>query len=247
MKVRLFLVAFAALLGGVAFRSQQAEATVPQLSQIGRAAILASTVQIAMFEHATEAGGSEIGERGLGTLVNHDGVRLILTHDHWAPLTPNLNEVEIHDAQRQLLLTLSAEAFMPLIAYRDGGTMVLRAPAELEGLDAAAPGAAAGEGDVVWFARRDAASGRAMVEVVAATVTGVDGAGSPASMRLRNLDDSAVIPGDSGGGVWANGRLLGNLWAAGVNEERSLWTMLFGGNVDAEPSDLTIVALQPLG
>lgn len=246
MKVKVLVMVMVMLLGWLAFRNQQAEVAVPQLSEKERATILASTVQIAMFEHATEEGGSERGIQGLGTVVAYGGERLIVTHDHWGPLTPNLNEVEIRDSQGLLLLTLDARALMPLITYRDGGTMVLRAPAALEGPFSAASGAPADEGHIVWFARRAAHSGRATVEVVAATVTHVDGAGTPADMRLRNLDGSAVIPGDSGGGVWADGRILGNLWAAGVREERSWWTMLFGGASEAAPSDLMIVALQPL-
>jgi hypothetical protein len=65
-------------------------------------------------------------------------------------------------------------------------------------------------------------------------------------MRLRNLDGSAVIPGDSGGGVWGNGQLLGNVWAAGVKEDRWSWALLFGGRDLGEASNLTIAALQPL-
>jgi hypothetical protein len=110
----------------------------------------------------------------------------------------------------------------------------------------AALGTPATEGDVVWFARRDTGTGRTTVEVIAGSVTSVDGTGSPASMRLRNLDGSAVIPGDSGGGVWANGKLLGNVWAAGLKEDRSLWATLFSSGDDGQASDLTIAALQPL-
>jgi len=221
------------------------EAPMPQPSAAEEAAVLASTLQIAMYEYAQEPGGPEPGSRGLGTLVAHDGETLIVTHDHWAHLTPTLHEVEIRNAAGHLLLTLDAAAFRALIAYRDGGTMVLRAPAGLEGLVAAELGAPAGEGDVVWFARREPLSGRKAVEVVAAAVTAVESAALPATVRLRNLDGSAIVPGDSGGGVWANGRLVGNLWAASLTKKRTFWSELFGGD-EAEPSDLAIAALQPL-
>ena len=46
--------------------------------------------------------------------------------------------------------------------------------------------------------------------------------------------------------MWANGKLTGNLWAAGVREERGIWRSWYGDDHD-EPSDLTIAALQPLG
>lgn len=221
------------------------QAPAPQPSAAEEAAILASTLQLAMYAYAQEPGGPEPGSRGLGTLVADDGETVIVTHDHWAHLTSNLHEVEIRDAAGRLLLTLDAAAFHALIAYRDGGTMVLRTPAGLEGLVPAGLGAPADEGDAVWFARRDPASGRRAVEVVAAAVTAVEQGARPASMRLRNLDGSAVIPGDSGGGVWANGRLVGNLWAASLTKERTFWSEWFGGE-EVEPSDMAIAALQPL-
>jgi len=225
---------------------EASQAFTPRPPAAVEAAILASTLQIAMYEYAQEPGGPEPGSRGLGTLVAHDGETLIVTHDHWAHLTPTLHEVEIRNAAGHQLLTLDAAAFHALIAYRDGGTMVLRAPAGLDGLVAAGLGAPAVKGDAIWFARRDPASGRKTVEVIAAAVTAVEHGGGPASMRLRNLDGSAVVPGDSGGGVWANGRLVGNLWAAALTKKDTFWSDWFGGN-QAEPSDLAVAALHPLG
>lgn len=244
LRIGLFVMITAAL--GFLFQNGNAEAVAPQLAAKQREAILSSTLQIAMFEHAAKEGAPESGERGLGTVVSYGGETLILTHDHWAPLTPNLNEVEMRDAQGALLLTLDAATFRSLLIYRDGGTLMLRLPEGLKGLVAATTGAPSVEGDVVWFARRDAGTGRTTVEVIAGSVTSVDGKGSPASIRLRNLDGSAVIPGDSGGGVWADGKLLGNVWAAGMKENRSLWATLFGAGDSGQPSDLTIAALQPL-
>lgn len=218
----------------------------PRPAAAAEAAILASTLQIAMYEYAQEPGGPEPGSRGLGTLVTDGGETVIVTHDHWAHLTPNLHEVEIRDAAGHLLLTLDAAAFRALIAYHDGGTMVLRAPAGLDGLVAAELGEPAAKGDAVWFARRDPRSGRVATEVVAAAVTAVESAAQPATVRLRNLDGSAIVPGDSGGGVWADGRLVGNLWAAALTKERTFWSDWFGGD-QAEPSDTAIAALHPLG
>lgn len=225
---------------------QASQAPSPRLSSTEEAAILASTLQIAMYEFAQEPGGAEPGSRGLGTLVADGGETVIVTHDHWAHLTPNLHEVELRDASGRLLLTLDAPAFRALIVYRDGGTMVLQTPAGLESLVPATVGSASAERDVVWFARRDPASGRAAVEVVAAAVTAVESAAQPATVRLQNLDGSAIIPGDSGGGVWANGRLVGNLWAASLTKQRTFWSKIFGDG-QAEPSDRSIAALQPLG
>ena len=243
MKVKILLSIVVFFAGSIVFRNHQAEATAAQLSAQQEADVLASTLQIAMFEHAEGSGDTERGSRGLGTLVADGGKRLIITHDHWMHLTPNLHEVEFRDASGRLLLTFQAQAFRALLVYRDGGTLVLRAPAGLQDVPAAPLGGPAGEGDTVWFARRAAPSGGTTVEVVAATVTEANDA-APASLRLRNMDGSAVVPGDSGGGVWTNGRLVGNLWAAGISQRHDLLSRLFGSG--DEPSDLTIAALLPL-
>lgn len=248
----------AALFSGVAVDAKSTVAVVPvtqaerdehevtQLTDSEHKRILASTLQIAMFEHAAEAGSSEAGSQGLGTLVAFGDEMLILTHDHWGHLTPNLNEVIIRDAQGVLLLALDSQAFMSLIAYRDGGAMVLRAPVVVEGLVAAMPAINAVEGDVVWLARRDAARNRDTVEVVPAMVTAVRKAGSGSNMRLRSLDGSVVSPGDSGGGVWANGRLVGNLWAITMESAPSSWRQWFGGVRDWQPTGEIVVGMHPL-
>lgn len=245
MKVRILLTALVIFAVTNAFRNRQAEAVMPHLPQDQEATILASTLQIAMFEHAQQAGDAEAGSRGLGTVVAHNGQLLIVTHDHWSRLTPGLHEVELRDASGQLLLTLDAHAFRALIVYRDGGTMVLQAPETPGGLIPAKPSALGGGWDRVWFARRAAGSGDATVEVVAATVSGVEGAAAPARMHLRTADGSALLPGDSGGGVWSNGQLLGNVWAAGIQRTRYFWSEWLGGAA-TEPSNLVIAALHPL-
>lgn len=107
----------------------------------------------------------------------------------------------------------------------------------------AAPGAGA---NTVWLTRQAITSAYVTVEVVAATMTGVEDATDPVRMRLRTADGSAVLPGDSGGGVWANGKLIGNVWAGGLRETRYFWGEWLGGDA-TESSDLVIAALQPLG
>jgi len=55
-------------------------------------------------------------------------------------------------------------------------------------------------------------SGNEMVEVVAANVISVtEREGVPAYL-LQTADGTPVLPGDSGGGVWSDGQLVGNLW-----------------------------------
>jgi hypothetical protein len=36
-------------------------------------------------------------------------------------------------------------------------------------------------------------------------------------VKLAILDDAILVPGDSGGGIWLNGKLVGNTWASFIN------------------------------
>jgi hypothetical protein len=245
MKVRFLLGTLVIVATGTVFGYRQASVAAPQPATADKAAMLASTLQIAMFAYAVEAGDTEPGSRGLGTLVIHADELLIVTHGHWAHLTPQLHEVELRDASGDLLLTLDAPAFRTLVVYRDGGTMLLRAPDGLHGLVPARLGTTADLAETVWVMRRALASDRGTIEVGAAAVTAVNDDTFPATIRLHSFDGSGVLPGDSGGGVWANGRLVGNLWAGGVKIQSGVWSRLLGNGQEHATRQL-VAALQPL-
>lgn len=249
MKQALFIIILIGIVGSMVFNKLSPAAAASNNINADAATaeqILQATVQIAMYEYAVEPGGSEAGGDGLGTVVDYGGERLIVTHDHWSHINQNLNVVEFRDAMGQLLAMLNAQAFQALILYQDGGTMVLRVPAGLERIGAATVGTAVSNGDVVWVARRDVEMGRQTVEVIPAAVSAVEMGDGPAKMRLENLADGAVIPGDSGGGVWKDGRLVANNWASGMVDKGGLLSELFGIE-EVEPTGLIIAALQPFG
>jgi hypothetical protein len=212
----------------------------PQLEQ----RVLGATVQIAMYARAAAGDASQRGGRGLGTLVRYGGETLLVTHDHWTHLTPDLEEVEFRSSRGALLVSLDGPSFFELILYRDGGTMLLKPPPGLERLNVAPlqQRATVAAADVVWLVRR--AAGETLV-VVPARVDAVEQGDGPARLRLSALDGSVVIPGDSGGGVWHNGRLAGNLWAAGLQQTRYFWSDWFGGS-EQTPTNHAVAALQPL-
>ena len=208
------------------------------------ARIMQATVQIALYEYDNGA-GVEKGGRGLGTLVRENGQTLIITHDHWTHLNANLREAEFRSARGELLLTLSGRAFLSLIQYRDGGTMILAAPAEVAAqAPATVAPAGARDGDVVWVARRNRSDGGNSVEVVAALVKTVAADAETPRLRLRGADGAVVIPGDSGGGIWLNGQLQGNLWSGGVEIRRTWVDRLLGSSRQTETS-LIYAALLP--
>jgi hypothetical protein len=216
------------------------------VAEMVRQQILASTLQIAMYEQATAGAQYEVGSLGLASLVTVGGQRFVLTHDHWTPLTANLHEVELRDAAGIVLMVLDAASFTRLIYYRDGGTMLLQAPAGLAGVLPAEVGTAAAmpPGEVVWLARRLAADGGATVEVVPARVEAVEAEWMPPRVYLRSLDGHVIIPGDSGGGVWSGRQVIGNIWKAGLLVEHTLWTRLTAANNESATT-LIMAALHP--
>jgi hypothetical protein len=194
-----------------------------------QAQVLASTLQIEIYD-AGQAGADGIeqrGARGLATLVEQGGQPYIVTHNHWSLPPERVNSVELRDAAGKLLLVLDGAAFRSLVVYQDAGTMLLAAPPELRGVVPARRGdrSLPSAGDVVSLATRGNGSG---IAVVTARVERVDGGVAPARLHLRG-PDGAVLPGDSGGGVWLDGKLAGNLWSIGVAQSQSPWSGWFGG------------------
>ena len=220
MKLKaLFLISGLALIIAVLLNTLNAAeaAAPPALDRATNQRILQATIQIALYEF-DEGAGVEKGGRGLGTLVRQHNQTLIVTHDHWTHLNANLREAEFRNARGDLLLAVSGSAFLGMIRYRDGGTMVLAAPAELAALApvAVAP-AGTRNGDIAWVTRRN---------------------------RLRGADGAVVIPGDSGGGIWFNGQLQGNLWSGGV-EIRTTWIDRLLGTSRQTETSLIYSALLP--
>ncbi|MFQ5436881.1 MAG: hypothetical protein ACE5FD_18645, partial [Anaerolineae bacterium] len=92
--------------------------------------ILGATMRITLFVPVADEQGNPIittvdgqqviqyvaGE-GLGTLVRQGNEMLIITHDHWTLLTPNLRKVQFHNVANELLLEVSGEAFRQSIRY----------------------------------------------------------------------------------------------------------------------------------
>ena len=223
-------------------------------SRVGEAAagtaiqeqILASTIQIEMYGAGRKQAGATYlrGTAGLGTLVQYGGQRFIVTHNHWSLLAAaELKSVELYSAAGERLLVLDATAFHALVRYQDGGTMLLAAPQPLPGVTPAAvgDGAALLVGDRVWLATYEV-SGGLDVAVTTAQVERVDAASVPGQLQLRG-PAAAVAPGDSGGGVWHDGKLVGNLWAIAVEPTSWPGSLWFG---ERRPTGAILAGMQPL-
>jgi hypothetical protein len=125
--------------------------------------------------------------------------------------------VTIHDAFNSLLVKLTLNEFTSLICYSDPGTLILAAPSGLS-VTAANHGddMIIESGDILNIVRQDPANPD-QVEVVQARMLRMkDYKGQPV-IKLALLDKVEIIPGDSGGGNWHQGELVGNTWASFIN------------------------------
>lgn len=202
-------------------RSPQMEQTLLRAaaSDTEAAAILRATVRIrivapyldgrgdrVMMRDSGRPVGLDAINRGLGTLVTDNGRTLIVTHDHYNVMNTAVAEATVIDYTGRET-TLPIDTFRQLIRYHNNGVLVLEAPA---GLPAGLPlghGAAVQPGSTVRLVHRDAAA--ETLSVVDAVVEAwIDYRGVP-SYTLGNVNGEVVAPGNSGGGVWAGGRLVG--------------------------------------
>ena len=238
-------VMFGTLPAGRSARALDAEAAAVVAAQ---ESILSSTMTIEMFGRGRIEGGVKhvSAAQGLGTLVEEGSQRFVITHNHWSVPATELDRVELRTTAGERLLVLEAATFLSLVRYQDWGTMLFEAPQQLQGIAAAAlgDGSQLAGGDSVWLVAQDAGMANA-VGLATARVESVDVAVTPGLIALRG-SDGAVVAGDSGGGIWHDGRLVGNLWAITVAPAPPSWRQWFGGASDWHPTGQILVGMQPL-
>jgi hypothetical protein len=169
-------------------------------------------------------------EMGLGTLVNQNGEIILITHDHWGDLD-NMGMVQFRNAAGDLLFELDGETFKALIRYQDGGTMILSRDIDGDRSDYFSAMAAISqakynhtikpaelsvdqpikEGQNLIIVRQGR-NGSKAVELMAVNVESVGERWGQLVYELRSADGGDIMPGDSGGGLWLEGRLVGNMW-----------------------------------
>jgi hypothetical protein len=152
---------------------------------------------------------------GMGTLVEVQGESFLVTHNHYGDLLQDMNIVELRDAEHRMIRPIYAYELKSRIVYQDAGTLVLRAPdgladaltpASLDDDPRLEPGAMV---QVVYQHHPD----RDDVAVLDAVVEEIEAHKGVPIYRLRAQNGQALHPGDSGGGVWFNGKLVANNWA----------------------------------
>jgi hypothetical protein len=170
--------------------------------------ILAATIQFQVFN--AEA---NYFEQGLATLVKAQGQTILVSHNHWGFLS-SCSKVVILDAESQDIQTLDCRAFKSLILFSSLGTLVLQAPeglggtpAELGSMEDIQPG------KPVLIAHQNFQESSSLEVTTGQIQTADDSFHQNRVMRLDLLADGKVRKGDSGGGIWVGGKLVGNLWA----------------------------------
>jgi hypothetical protein len=215
-------VLIAIVLIGVQTRDIQAKG---KPAEAGQEQILGASIQINMSLKIGQAAGSANEQvalaSGLGSLIEEQGEVFIVTHNHWGELLQNFTKIEFRDAENGLLASMLGFEFKKLIRSQDAGTMILRAPEEIMPLRSQA--ATRGDadplrpGDHVQVAFRQRGD-RQQVDVLDAEVVSIGSYQGLPTVNLRSLNGQPITPGDSGGGVWHAGKLVGNSWMTFMNQ-----------------------------
>jgi hypothetical protein len=189
---------------------------IEDLDTIRHATVLI-TVQSPNPDQSTE--GSTFMAYGIGSLIQYQGEILLVTHNHWRTLQ-DATIVKFYDADNNLLKVIIQQRFVESIVYADVGTLILRPPQEV--IDHLIPVSVGvipqvEVGETVEIVYRENPA-REIAAIKLAVVEAVDTYQDEPVYKLRSLDGQTIQPGDSGGGVWHNGCLVGNSWTVTAKE-----------------------------
>ncbi len=209
------ILALVVFCSGFLSPSQVVAAIEPEIAQT----ILNNTLQIRLFDpvaidgQANASNKAYVMAQGLGSLVSWQGASVIVTHNHWGEMLASAEYAHILDAQGNLLLKLGMAEFKNLVLYSDPGTLVLAAPAGLPAAITVDEEVAPAAGDVVTLVHQSTTDPN-QLDLLQAQVVKSHNYKGQIVYKLALVDDGQIIPGDSGGGIWLNGQLVGNMWAS---------------------------------
>jgi hypothetical protein len=239
MKVKVVL-GIVAIMVGVAgfssFRSIQVNAMrdlYEMNHKVDQAEILSATLQIEISVPIDSGGDRFVRAKGLGSLVRDGEETLLVTHNHWGDVFKEEATVVFYDTEGRLIKAISGSEFKSLALCQDAGTLILRSPIDGKGLLLATPKGDPHQvqvGDVVLVALRQG-SERKIVSLVEAQIESIRFYEGLPVFRLKGTWQP-VQGGDSGGGVWYEGSLIGNLYAT-IMVEPGFFNLLFGGPEEA--------------
>lgn len=157
---------------------------------------------------------------GLGTVVVNGDNLLLVTHDHWSHLNDALGTVTFRAADGSRLADMDLCDFKKHIQNRDGGIMVLAAPDMLKRIVPVE--AAALQANTLQIGNRGFVAQRAGDRIAVSEVSIVAQAERQGRsvVRLQSVDGQVMVGGDSGGGVWVDGRFVAATWTTVMIENR---------------------------
>lgn len=90
---------------------------------------------------------------------------------------------------------------------------------------------------------------------MAAEVLAIESHNNIPLLSLRSLHGQTIEPGDSGGGVWLDGRFVGNLWMTVIEVNRDWWRFYqpvettnarsYAAGITEDLLELVLVVLEP--
>ena len=256
MKVKVVLSAITIMVGVAGFgffQSYQAHAMRDvfdsNLNEAHQAGFLGAILQIEITVPVDASGKRLVKADGLGSLVWDGENTLLVTHNHWGEVLQEKSMVAFYDTQGQLVKSMSGSEFFSLAYYQDAGSLILRSP--LEGVEQAQP-AITGDplqvqvGDIVLVAQREGSERKeaTLIEAEVESVTAIRGV---PVIRLKGSDGHPVQGGDSGGGIWRDGKLVGNLWYTAIAKSTGSthFSWLKSVEADVEATDESYAAIFP--
>jgi len=213
------------------------------------AEILSITLQIEISVPVDDSGLRLFNGVGLASLVRDGEKTLLVTHNHWGEILQEKAVVKFYDVSGNLLTVLSGSEFISRIRYLDAGTLILESSPEwnlpTQVVYEADP-TQVQAGDLVLVAQRGGTERKEVIFVEAEVESSTVIRGLPV-YQIKGLEGRLVQKGDSGGGVWHNGKLVGNLWYATKAESKRL-SLLSLGKTDKtklEATDISFAARLP--
>jgi hypothetical protein len=256
MKVKVVLSVITIMVGMAGlgfFQSYQAHAmpdnSEPNLNEADQVKILSATLQIEITVPLDSSGKRLVKAEGLGSLAWDGEKTLLVTHNHWGEALQEKSTVTFYDGQGNLVKSISGAEFISLMCYLDAGSLILSSP--LEGVEQAQPVTAEDPlqvqaRDIVLVAQREGLE-RKEVTLIEAEVESVTTIRGVPVYRLKGLDERLVQAGDSGGGVWHEGMLVGNLWYTSMARSKrlALFSWLKSDEANLKVTDESYAALYP--
>ena len=240
---------FAAVLASLAWNALPVQPACtrcpdPIPSSVREEALRDATVQIRLIP----PGAGEEAEVGLGTLVAHAGQTYLITHNRWEAFD-YLDRVQILSARGELLAELKGVLFQNLIVYSDKGALILRSPlGKSVGGVPLGNARAATSGDTVTIAYLPG-DPSGTVSFLTGEVKQVGKRRGDAVFLLSVSNGDEATAESAGGGVWLDGKFVGNLWQVKAYSRVAIKKLFLTGSTQemhAAQSSIDLLQMLPL-